>query len=701
MAKSAIEHTVRGTAADFKTQMAGIGYTFGDATVAFRDGDIAKTRADVQYIGDLAGDGPHQRVQFWGVRAARDAAAFENLYNAGVAVTVPLTANDAALTARHDAAAVDFAADNVLANDMAGAADDTPGPDSLPTGWLEGGFGPAVTVVGVNVEAGDANIDLRWQGAVNDSQRTLLFHATTADAAVRGDIWHLTFGAKIVAGDFTAINKVGLRIHERDSGGSSLGWTADDDAISLAAPPARQAFTLSRVFSKDGAAHAHSQIWIDWDPPGTCDIALRIYLPQFARQQVVNSLYQKRPSFPNFKTVTRMSGLPPLTSGVVLRGFNLAGADFAGSKIPGVHGGDYIYPVSAYAGADYQAAEDAVAKGYNCFRVPFKWPRLQPALQGAFDTNEQARLVTTVTQLTDLGAYAVLDPHDGGGYGGSKINQPNVSGTVSSPTSNAVVLSAGSRIDDWYNGLTINVDGNDYTVSDYAGQTRTCTISGTFSPALSGGEAFTITTAAQVATADFEDFWNRLATLFKGNLQVVFGIMNEPSNMTAAEWYPALQAAINEIRNVAGATNLILAPGISWTGAHSWVTSGNAVEMLAITDPLAGGSNMAIEAHQYFDSDSSGISSTCVAPDVVIARIQVFTDWLIANGKKGFIGEFGGSGNLNCRACMAAFLAHVEANDAYVGWTPWAMGPWWADAYVDNLDDRRSRMLNTVDVFVG
>ena len=56
--------------------------------------------------------------------------------------------------------------------------------------------------------------------------------------------------------------------------------------------------------------------------------------------------------------------------------------------------------------------------------------------------------------------------------------------------------------------------------------------------------------------------------------------------MTAAEWYPALQAAIDEIRNVAGATNFILAPGISFTGAHSWVTSGNATEMLTTIDAL-------------------------------------------------------------------------------------------------------------------
>ncbi len=628
MRKDAIAHLVRAPVATFRAELAALGYEFGDGTVAFKDGDPAGTRTDVHYLPDLGGDGPHQRVQFWGPRASRDAAALENRFNAGFPVAVPLTAQDAGLTARHAGAPVDLVADNVLNSDMTGAADDTPGPDSLPTGWVGAGFGPAVTVVGVNVEAGDANIDLRYQGAVNSSTRTLWFLGDSVAAASQGQTWHLAFGAAIVGGDLTAIKRIGYRIYEYDDVGAQLAWDdSQSAAISDANPSTRADFAASKVFTQNGVAYARAHLRLEWEPPGTCDITLRLYLPRFAAEQIAASLYQRRPSVLGYRTETKVLGLPSLSNGVVLRGFNLAGAEFSGGTLPGTHGSQYIFPVSAYAGADYRAAEDMVARGYNCFRLPFKWPRLQRILLAAFDADEQTRLQTTVAQLTALGAYVVLDPHDGGGYAGDKLNQ------------------------------------------------------------------------GVVATADFVDFWNRLATLFKDNAQVIFGLMNEPNGMTAAEWYPAMQAAINEIRNVVAAPNLVLAPGIAFTGAHSWVSSGNAAEMLTITDP---GNNLAVEAHQYFDSDSSGINATCVDPAAVIARIDVFTQWLKANGQKGFLGEFGAAGNLNCRACMRAFLAHLEANgDVYIGWTAWAMGPWWADSYVNNLDDRRARMLNEVDVFVG
>lgn len=64
----------------------------------------------------------------------------------------------------------------------------------------------------------------------------------------------------------------------------------------------------------------------------------------------------------------------------------------------------------------------------------------------------------------------------------------------------------------------------------------------------------------------FVDFWGRMATIYKNYPNVVFGLMNESYNQTAAEWYIAAVPAIKAIR-IVGATQLILIPGTHFTGA--------------------------------------------------------------------------------------------------------------------------------------
>lgn len=73
----------------------------------------------------------------------------------------------------------------------------------------------------------------------------------------------------------------------------------------------------------------------------------------------------------------------------------------------------------------------------------------------------------------------------------------------------------------------------------------------------------------------FADFWQRMALIYKDYSNVMFGLMNEPSKQTPEQWRTAALSAIKAIRN-AGANQTILIPGTSWTGAHAWVSSGNA-----------------------------------------------------------------------------------------------------------------------------
>jgi endoglucanase len=186
--------------------------------------------------------------------------------------------------------------------------------------------------------------------------------------------------------------------------------------------------------------------------------------------------------------------------------------------------------------------------------------------------------------------------------------------------------------------------------------------------------------SAQVPHAAFADFWTRLANLFKNNPRVIFGLMNEPSNMPTEQWRDAANAAIAAIR-AAGALNLVLVCGNGWSGGWSWDNNyygtPNAVVMLQITDPS---NNFAFEIHQYLDADSSGSSATAVSATIGSQRLAGVTAWLRANGRKGFLGEFGGANNATALAAVDDMLTFVDANaDVWLGWTWWSAGPWWGN----------------------
>src|SRR5262249_46976067 len=160
------------------------------------------------------------------------------------------------------------------------------------------------------------------------------------------------------------------------------------------------------------------------------------------------------------------------------------------------------------------------SRGMNSVRLCFRWERVQQSTYANFNSTELNRLHTFVSQTTAKGMYVILNPHNFARY------FPDIS---------------------------------------------------TFTTMQSG--AVGIIGSADVPNSAFADFWSRLANIYKTNGFVIFGLMNEPNAISSSQWVSAANAAIAAIRS-SGATNLILVPGISWTGAHSWVSSGNSTEML-------------------------------------------------------------------------------------------------------------------------
>ncbi|MDT7820610.1 glycoside hydrolase family 5 protein [Xanthomonas hortorum] len=191
----------------------------------------------------------------------------------------------------------------------------------------------------------------------------------------------------------------------------------------------------------------------------------------------------------------------------------------------------------------------------------------------------------------------------------------------------------------------------------------------------------------EVPIATFSDLWRRLALVFKNDNAVIFGLMNEPNGISAGGWAAAAQAGIDSIR-ATGANNLILVPGVLWTGAHSWYSPtsdgySNATALTSIYDPL---NHYAFEVHQYLDADSSGTSNVCVSATVGADRLRSFTEWLRLNQKRGFLGEFGTGNNAGCNAALQGMLGYMETNaDVWLGWTWWAAGSWWNISYEYNV----------------
>ncbi|KAK3115672.1 hypothetical protein LTR53_004735 [Teratosphaeriaceae sp. CCFEE 6253] len=255
----------------------------------------------------------------------------------------------------------------------------------------------------------------------------------------------------------------------------------------------------------------------------------------------------------------------------------------------------------------------------NTFRVAFLLERMCPLKYGLgrrFNETYFNYFNDAITAITNVGAYAILDPHN---Y--MRYNDPS-----QQPATGSVI-------------------GN---TSDPTAAT----------------------------THQFQVFWNELAGRYKHNKHVIFGIMNEPHDMPTSLVLQNDQAAINGIRN-SGARQLIIAPGNGYTGGHSWNQSSqgdapSADYMYMLRDPI---NNTAIDIHEYLDYDFSGQHVAC--NQSFPANMYGVTEWLRTYQLKAMVTEFGGDNNTMCDKYLTDAVNYMAANPEYIGWTAWAAGPLW------------------------
>jgi endoglucanase len=184
----------------------------------------------------------------------------------------------------------------------------------------------------------------------------------------------------------------------------------------------------------------------------------------------------------------------------------------------------------------------------------------------------------------------------------------------------------------------------------------------------------------EVPSSALADFWSKLATHYKSNEKVIFGLMNEPHGLPADDWRNAAEASLNAIR-ATGAQNVVLVPGTAWTGAHSWLAGkggrSNGDALKSLSDPTG---PVVFEAHQYLDDDFSGTKDNCQSEDIGAEKLKAFTGWLRENKHRGFLGEFGVGRSPVCLEALGRMLQYMSDNsDVWLGWTYWAAGPWWGN----------------------
>jgi endoglucanase len=191
-------------------------------------------------------------------------------------------------------------------------------------------------------------------------------------------------------------------------------------------------------------------------------------------------------------------------------------------------------------------------------------------------------------------------------------------------------------------------------------------------------------TGSPVTITHFQNLWSKLAAHYNKETTVwAYGLMNEPNSLGSRSlWFKIAQAGISSIRTV-DAVHPILVCGDFWAHSDLWKTYSDTLKYLK--DPA---NKIIYEAHQYFDSDGSGTyASTSFSGNGMnvnsgVTLVAPFVNWLKANNKKGFMGEYGipnnaGADQANWNTLLNNFLNYLSQN--CVGGTAWAGGPGWGN----------------------
>jgi len=174
--------------------------------------------------------------------------------------------------------------------------------------------------------------------------------------------------------------------------------------------------------------------------------------------------------------------------------------------------------------------------------------------------------------------------------------------------------------------------------------------------------------------AQFASLWSQIATKYKGNAKIAFGIMNEPHDLDINTWGTSVQAAVTAIRQAGATGNKILLPGTGYTSAAEFIDNGSAAALGKVTNLDGSYTNLIFDVHRYLDSDNSGTHASCTTNNV--AAFTTLGNYLRTNKRQAILTETGGGAtDSSCLTNLCQQLATLNTySDVFLGWTGWSAG---------------------------
>ncbi|KAJ6444950.1 glycoside hydrolase family 5 [Purpureocillium lavendulum] len=171
----------------------------------------------------------------------------------------------------------------------------------------------------------------------------------------------------------------------------------------------------------------------------------------------------------------------------------------------------------------------------------------------------------------------------------------------------------------------------------------------------------------------FAGLWSLLATEYAKQDRVVFGLMNEPHDLDMKLWAGSCQAAVTAIRKAGAKKQMILLPGTNFASAETFVSTGSAELLSAITNPDGSTDGLLLDLHKYLDINNSGTHVECTTDNV--EGFKTIATWLRKNKRQAMVSETGASMDPTCMVKFCAQNEFIAKNtDVFIGFVGWGAG---------------------------
>ncbi|RFU79347.1 endoglucanase eg-ii [Trichoderma arundinaceum] len=171
----------------------------------------------------------------------------------------------------------------------------------------------------------------------------------------------------------------------------------------------------------------------------------------------------------------------------------------------------------------------------------------------------------------------------------------------------------------------------------------------------------------------FVKLWVQIAKYYQDNDKIIFGLMNEPHDLDINLWAKTCQKVVTAIRKAGATSQMILLPGTNFASVETYVSTGSAEALAAITNPDGSTDLLYFDVHKYLDINNSGSHVECTTDNV--QAFEDFATWLRQNKRQAIISETGASMDPSCMTDFCAQNKAISANsDVYIGFVGWGAG---------------------------